>query len=150
MFASTRTLVFVPILITFLFESSSGQNIVRHACGSQAELFKIASNHIMDIAKTTKETSNGLSGCVDLCTEDNTCKSFNYKRSETSNTICELLTEDRNTKADKIVAKTGWDYYDTGLFRSQVSLEPLSQGPLHARCKPATLDYLETQCVAEC
>ena len=92
----------------------------------------------MNTAKTTKETNVGLSGCVDLCTEDNTCKSFNYKRSETSNTICELLTDDRNTKADKIVAKAGWDYYDTGLFRSQVSLDSLSpivaQGHLHSHC----------------
>eukprot|EP00112_Aurelia_sp_Birch-Aquarium-sp1_P007965 Seg187.6 transcript_id=Seg187.6/GoldUCD/mRNA.D3Y31 product="hypothetical protein" protein_id=Seg187.6/GoldUCD/D3Y31 len=121
MFPSKLKNVFVPIFITLLCESSSGQNIVRHACGSQAEFFKIAPNHVMDIAKTTKETSDGLSGCVDLCTEDNTCKSFNYKRSETSNTICELLTDDRNTKADKIIAKAGWDYYDTGLFSSQVS-----------------------------
>ena len=98
------------------------ENIVRHECGAQATFYKVASNYAMnDVAKITKTTNDGYMGCIDHCIEYPMCKAFNYKAMVNDIGICELLHKDRTTNPKDVVSRTGWNYYDTGLFSSQVS-----------------------------
>ena len=104
------------------FKCIYAENIVRHACNTQATFYKIASNYSMnDANKITNTTSDGYMGCVDLCVECPLCKAFNYKAVKTNEAICELLHKDRTTNPNGIVSKAGWNYYDTGLLASQVN-----------------------------
>ena len=110
-------LAIIHLICTFI--SINATNIVRNSCGIQAAFYKITSDHAMQIANTVQKKSNGdVTGCVDFCVENYTCKAFNYKK---STKICELLHYDRNEKATSVNPKTGWNYYDTGLYSSQVS-----------------------------
>ncbi len=103
-------------------EFVSTQNIVRNACQTEATFYKIASGHAkVDPDAFTFESVFGLMGCVDGCTENDTCHAFNVKKLQTGIAMCELLPADRNADPDGIVAKAGWDYYDTGLYSSKVS-----------------------------
>ena len=117
-FSSSRLLL---LLAATLFNISRiyTQNIVRQSCGIQAPFYKIANDHAMKSmhAILTQATSS-LVGCLDLCVEQQNCKAFNFKRSTLS---CQLLKVDRNTNAIDIEAKAGWDYYDSGLYSSNVS-----------------------------
>ena len=111
--------ILLPIMI--MIGEVTCENIVRHACNTQATFYKIASNYFMnDANKITNATSDGYMGCVDLCIEYPLCKAFNYKAVKTKEAICELLHKDRTTNPNDIVSKAGWNYYDTGLFASQV------------------------------
>ena len=99
-----------------------GENIVRHECGVQATFYKVASNYAMiDVGNMTNATNDGCMGCVDLCIEYPMCKAFNYKAVKSDSGICELLHKDRTTNPNDVVSRKGWNYYDTGLFSSQVS-----------------------------
>ena len=111
--------ILLPIMI--MIGEVTCENIVRHACNTPATFYKIASNYSMnDANKITNTTSDGYMGCVDLCIEYPLCKAFNYKAVKTNEAICELLHKDRTTNPNDIVSKAGWNYYDTGLFASQV------------------------------
>lgn len=113
----------LAVLLTFeAFAYTYSENIVRHACNSQATFFKVATNYSMnDNGKVTKTTSNSLIGCVDLCFQYPLCKAFNYKSVTTEESTCELLQKDRITSPNDIVPRGGWSFYDTGLFSTQVS-----------------------------
>ena len=108
------------------FKCINAENIVRHACNTQATFYKIASNYSMnDANKITNTTSDGYMGCVDLCIEYPLCKAFNYKAVKTNEAICELLHKDRTTNPNDIVSRSGWNYYDTGLYSTQVSFNEM-------------------------
>ena len=114
------------MLLLIVSDNVIAENIVRHACNTQATFYKIASNYSMnDANKITNATSDGYMGCVDLCIEYPLCKAFNYKAVKTNEAICELLHKDRTTNPNDIVSRAGWNYYDTGLFASQVRLYAL-------------------------
>ncbi len=103
--------------------TASAQNIVRNACQTEATFYKIASGHAMVDAKSfIFESSAGITGCIDGCIENKTCHAFNTKKLQAGGAMCELLPTDRNTKPNDIVAKVGWNYYDTGLYASKVRL----------------------------
>ena len=116
----------------------SGENIVRHDCNTQATFYKVASNYAMlDTANTTNTTNDGYMGCVDLCIEYPFCKAFNFKAVSKDDGICELLHKDRTTNPNDVISRSGWSYYDTGLFTSQVSkgcFTPIYHSPNYVDC----------------
>lgn len=112
---------FITVLYSLTYAFCS--NIVRHSCNTQAAFYKVASNYAMtDESKVTKSTSDGPFGCMDLCIELPTCKAFNVRKISSSSSTCELVQKDRTTNPKDVVARSGWIYYDTGLFSSQVYL----------------------------
>ena len=114
-------LIFVLIVSLGLIDDAVAQNIIRHACGIDAEFFKIAADSAMtDAASYTFDTNDGLFGCIDVCTANDTCKAFNTKALSNDTRKCELLRFDRNTNPNDITARIGWAYYDTGAYSSQV------------------------------
>eukprot|EP00795_Rhopilema_esculentum_P000362 gene362-10023_t len=110
------------LLCGILSLSVTAENIIRHQCGTEATFYKIASNHSLNNGDNTVTltTSEGVSGCIEFCVKNESCKAFNYKTISPVESICELLSNDRNTK--DVVAREGWSYYDTGSFSSQVGL----------------------------
>ena len=126
-----NALAIVGLLLAFIHEASCA-NIVREECNVQAIFYKVASNFAMnDTVSTTKSTSDGYMGCVDLCIDYPFCKAFNFKSVRSANSVCELLHKDRTTHANDVVSRNGWSYYDTGLFSSQVSKETFEFFSLH-------------------
>ena len=121
--ASIETLLFViTYLCAHYLNELFCENIVRHDCNTQATFYKVASNYAMlDTANTTNTTNDGYMGCVDLCIEYPLCKAFNFKAVSKDDAICELLHKDRTTNPNDVISRSGWSYYDTGLFTSQVS-----------------------------
>ncbi len=112
----------IAILLA-LVRVSIAENIIRHSCGSEVEFYRIASDHALaDQMSFTFESTTGLTGCIDACVGNSTCKAFNAKKITENNAQCELLPNDRNTNAAGIVARAGWHYYDTGLYASKVIL----------------------------
>ncbi|XP_065059432.1 uncharacterized protein LOC135686947 isoform X2 [Rhopilema esculentum] len=108
------------LLCGILSLSVTAENIIRHQCGTEATFYKIASNHSLNNGDNTVTltTSEGVSGCIEFCVKNESCKAFNYKTISPVESICELLSNDRNTK--DVVAREGWSYYDTGSFSSQI------------------------------
>ena len=77
-------------------------------------------------ANTLKVSS--LGECIETCLSNSTCRAFNTKKA--GNAVdCEHLTRDRNTHPGDIVVASGWNYYDTGLYKTQVRVNvvPLIQ-----------------------
>ena len=107
--------------LVFVATHIFGENIIRYSCNTEATFYKIASNYSMtDASKVTKSTEDGVLGCIDLCIELSVCKAFNYKSIGKNSATCELLQKDRTISPNDIFARSGWSYYDTGLFSSQV------------------------------
>ena len=108
------------LLCGILSLSVIAENIIRHQCGTEATFYKIASNHALNNGDNTVTltTSEGVSGCIEFCVKNESCKAFNYKTISPVESICEPLSNDRNTK--DVVARERWSYYDKGSFSSQV------------------------------
>ena len=104
-----------PILLTFAVLSSlRGRRVSKTSCGSSAAFYRIAKDHILDEEPISRNTTTDLEECVDLCIEEPKCKAMNTHHRADSRMDCHLLKDDHMSKPKKIIAKQGWNIYDTG------------------------------------
>lgn len=87
--------------------------IKRSSHGNAALFRKIVVNKKLHTTPITGYSNCSARDCGKYCVYKVPCESFNIKMSTKT---CELLSVDRNSKADNItfVNATGWAYYDTG------------------------------------
>ena len=106
--------LFLVLIINCHKVSSRQYGIVRKDTHREATFRLVRRNRVLDITPI-KEYNQSLSKeCSRWCLRNPSCQSFNYNNNLEK---CELLVEDRNTKAtdQKFVDRSGWNYYDTGV-----------------------------------
>ena len=92
---------------------------------------------------------SSLEECLDTCISNFTCRAFNTKQAGGA-VDCQLLTRDRNSHPGDVVAASGWNYYYTGLYKTQVRTQALGakkcENKLLLQCFPfsSTFDLLRT------
>ena len=84
------------------------------SCGSSAAFYRIAKDHALNEEPISRNTTADLEKCVDLCIEEPRCKAMNTRYRDDFKMDCHLLKDDHMSKPKKMIAKQGWNIYDTG------------------------------------
>ena len=103
------------ILVTFsLSFLARCRRVFKGTCGSEATFYRIANDHILDEQPIAKNVTNDLVECIDLCVSVSKCVAMNTHKRSDSKIDCHLLKDDHMSKPRKMIAKKGWNFYDTG------------------------------------
>ncbi|XP_057297249.1 uncharacterized protein LOC130626162 [Hydractinia symbiolongicarpus] len=103
----------LAILTVITTQTYAQKGVTRSSLGYAAFFRRIVSNRKLNMTPFTGYSNCSFRDCGKYCVYNIPCESFNFK---TSTKQCELLSVDRNSKADNItfINATGWAYYDTG------------------------------------
>ena len=90
------------------------RRISKTSCGSNAVLYRIAADHILDETPISVNVTDDITDCIDVCVETPKCIAFNSHKRNDSKVDCHLLKDDHMSKRNKLIRKQGWNLYDTG------------------------------------
>lgn len=100
------------ILSTIVFIKS--RRISKTACSTYAVFYRSASNYILDEEPITRNLTQDIIGCMDLCVETAECIAFNAHVRKDYKIDCHTLRNDHVSKPSKLTPKNDWSLYDTG------------------------------------
>ena len=103
-------LLFFAAMISLL----RARRVSKTTCGSSAAFYRIAKHYVLNEEPISRNVTTDLEGCVDLCIEEPKCKAMNTHYRHDGTMDCHLLKDDHMSKPKKMIAKQGWNIYDTG------------------------------------
>ncbi|XP_065054059.1 uncharacterized protein LOC135682899 isoform X3 [Rhopilema esculentum] len=107
--------IFHTYLVTLsLLVLARCRRVFKGTCGSEATFYRIANDHILDEEPIAKNVTSDLVECIDLCVSVEKCVAMNTHKRNDSKVDCHLLKDDHMSKPRKMIAKKGWNFYDTG------------------------------------
>ena len=90
------------------------RRVSKTSCGSSAAFYRIAKDHALNEEPISRNITADLEECIDLCIEETRCKAMNTHYRDDGKMDCHLLKDDHMSKPKKMIAKQGWNIYDTG------------------------------------
>lgn len=109
--SAVRTYILICLIFSIIFVTRT-RRISKTSCSSEAAFYRVASDHVLDEEPVSRNVTDDLFECIDICVELPKCVAINVRQH--SKVDCHTLKDDRMSKPNKIIAKKGWSLYDTG------------------------------------
>ena len=101
----------ILLLIIVIVKS---RRILKGTCGSNAAFYRVATDYILDEEPISRNVTDDINECLDVCVEVPTCVAFNTHKRQGSKVDCHLLKNDHISKSNKLKSLKGWSFYFTG------------------------------------